>query len=252
MNSFEDEFSEDLIRRVVAGYCGLVSVVDEQIGKVMDAAERLGLMDRTRLLYTSDHGEAAGHHGIMGKSNHYEHALGVPLLMSGPGIPSGKVVTQISSHIDLFPTIAEAAGASLAAEDATLPGRSLWPAITGEGEDRSSFAEFHAMGALNAGFSYREGRHKLIYHVDMPRQLFDLEADPLEEHDLLLGGGADGLADALEAKLRAIVDPEEIDRLAKADQLTHADRFGGIEAVRKAGVFSVSPVPGKQVELERS
>ncbi len=252
MNSFEDEFSEDLIRRVVAGYCGLVSVVDEQIGKVMDAAERLGLMDRTRLLYTSDHGEAAGHHGIMGKSNHYEHALGVPLLMSGPGIPSGKVVSQISSHIDLFPTITEAAGASLAKEDETLPGRSLWPAITGEGEDRSSFAEFHAMGSLNAGFSYREGRHKLIYHVDMPRQLFDLEADPLEEHDLLPGGGAEKLADEMEAKLRGIVDPEDIDRLAKADQLTHADRFGGIAAVKKAGVFSVSPVPGKEVELERS
>lgn len=79
MNSFDEDFEEDFIRRVVAGYCGLISVVDEHVGTVLDAANDLGLMGDTRVLYTSDHGEAAGHHGIMGKANHYEHALGVPL-----------------------------------------------------------------------------------------------------------------------------------------------------------------------------
>lgn len=251
MNSFSDEFDEDFMRRVIAGYCGLISVVDAHVGTVLDTAEALGLMDDTRVLYTSDHGEAAGHHGIMGKANHYEHALGVPLLMAGAGIPAGKVVDQVSSHVDLFPTIAEAVGAPLDAQDQTLPGVSLWPAITGESAARTAFAEYHAMGALNAGFSYRSGRHKLIYHVGMPRQLFDLEADPLEEHDLMLADANHPVAEQLEAALRTIVDPESVDNRAKADQLAHADTFGGVEEVAKAGVFSASPIPGKSVELEQ-
>ena len=251
MNSFSEDFDEDFMRRVIAGYCGLISVVDAHVGTVLDTAEALGLMDETRVLYTSDHGEAAGHHGIMGKANHYEHALGVPLLMAGAGIPAGKVVDQISSHVDLFPTIAEAVGVPLDAQDETLPGASLWPAITGANEARTAFAEYHAMGALNAGFSYRSGRHKLIYHVGMPRQLFDLEADPLEEHDLVLADANHPVAEQLEAELRTIVDPEEIDRRAKADQLEHADKFGGVEEVAKAGVFSASPIPGKSVEFEK-
>jgi len=252
MNSFDDEFSEDFIRRVVAGYCGLISVVDEHVGTVLDAAERFGLMEDTRVLYTSDHGEAAGHHGIMGKANHYEHALGVPLLMSGADIPAGQVVDQISSHVDLYPTIAEAVGAPLVDEDATLPGRTLWPALHGESAERTAFAEYHAMGALNAGFAYRKGRHKLIYHVGMPRQLFDVESDPREEHDLMLDNERHPIAAELEAELRSLVDPEAVDEKAKADQRAHAEIFGGVEAVAKAGVFSASPIPGKQVDLEPS
>jgi choline-sulfatase len=251
MNSFDDEFEEDFIRRVVAGYCGLISVVDEQVGTVLKAAESLSLMDDTRLIYTSDHGEAAGHHGIMGKANHYEHALGIPLLVSGADVPPSKVVDQISSQVDLFPTIAEAVGVPLKDEDQTLPGISLWPAITGESEERPAFAEHHAMGARNAGFAYRRGHHKLIYHVGMPRQLFDLQADPMEERDLLLEDNEHPIADQLEAELSAIVDPVDIDRKAKTDQIAHMEKFGGIEEVAKAGVFSASPIPGKKVELEK-
>ena len=58
--------------------------------------------------------------------------------------------------------------------------------------------------------------------------------------------------DELEAELRTIVDPEDIDQRAKADQLAHADKFGGIEEVAKAGVFSASPIPGKAVEIEKT
>ena len=86
----------------------------------------------------------------------------------------------------------------------------------------------------------------------MPRQLFDLEEDPLEERDLLVADPSLSLADELEAELRTIVDPENVDRRAKTDQLAHADKFGGIEEVAKAGVFSASPIPGKAVEIEKT
>lgn len=253
MNSFKEDFSDDFIRRVVAGYCALISVVDTQVGLVMDAAKNLGLMDSTRILYTSDHGEAAGHHGIMGKGNHYEHALGVPLLISGEGVPVGAERQHISSQVDLFPTIVEAVGADLKSEDNTLPGQSLWSVINGEVADKAdgeAFAEFHAMGARNAGFALRSGRHKLIYHVGMPRQLFDLEADPLEERDLMLDDADHPIAAKLERALRTYVDPEETDSRAKSDQRDHADKFGGMEKVAQAGVFSASPIPGKLVEFE--
>lgn len=67
MNSFEGDLDEEYVRRVVAGYCGLISVIDEQVGEVLKALEKFDLKYSTRILYTSDHGEAAGHRGIFGK-----------------------------------------------------------------------------------------------------------------------------------------------------------------------------------------
>ncbi len=250
MNSIEGDFEEEFVRRVVAGYCGLISHTDEQIGQVLREMDSLGLTNETRVIYTSDHGEAAGHHGMLGKANHYEHALGVPLLMAGPGIPEHRIIEQHAAHVDLFPTIVEAVGAQLTDEDADLRGISLWPAINGNETSRPMFAEYHAMGSRNSGFAIRDGDFKLIYHVGMPRQLFDLAADPLEESDLLAGGGKHPKADALEATLRQIIDPEFIDSKSKADQAAHMEKFGGIEAVRKEGIFSRSPIPGADVQLE--
>ena len=250
MNHFQDDADEEFVRRVVAGYCALISHVDEQIGTVLDEAARLGLMESTRILYTSDHGEAAGHHGIYGKANLYEHAMGVPLIVAGPGIPEGGVVQQVTSQVDLFPTMVEAMGAQLTEEDEDLPGVSLWPAMGGDEKDRAAFAEYHAMGSRNASFALRDGDHKLVYHVDMPNQLFDLAADPREERDLLAGGSTSPVAAQLERKLRDRVDPEEVNARGKAEQLAHMEKFGGIDQVRKAGVFSVSPIPGKTVQLE--
>jgi choline-sulfatase len=250
MNSLDDGIEEELLRRVIAGYCALISHVDDQIGTVLQEAESLGLMGNTRILYTSDHGEAAGNHGILGKAINYEHSINVPLIMSGPGIPHGQVIDQTSSHVDLFHTIVESVGAKLSDEDQSLMGTSLWPAINGSEEKRIGFTEFHAMGSKNAGFSIRDERYKLIYHVDMPNQLFDLHTDPQETNDLLIETPNNKLAQILEAKLREIVDPEALDEQVKSDQLDHAEKFGGLEAVRKAGTFAVSPIPGKKAQVE--
>jgi len=249
MNSLEDGFDENFVRRIVAGYCGLITHTDEQIGLVLKETEALGLMDDTRIVYTSDHGEAAGHHGILGKANHYEHALGVPLLLAGSGIPQGRVIDQFTSHVDLFPTIVEAMGGN-SEEDDDLPGVSLWPAIEGQETARTVFAEYHAMGSRNSSFTLRDGDFKLIYHVGMDNQLFNLATDPLEEHDLLAGGAEHHAAAELERKLRDFLDPEEVDARSKAEQAAHMEKFGGPEVVRKTGVFSMSPIPGKAANVE--
>ncbi len=238
------DMDEMMLRRVMAGYCALVTHLDEQIGKVLAAAERLGLMANTRVIYTSDHGEAAGHHGLFGKSNFYEHSAGVPLIIAGPGIPEGQVSDQLASHVDLFPTIVEGAGLPPAEADADLLGISLWPALRGEERDRVLFGEYHAAYSRNASFMVREDRWKLIYHVGMPPQLFDLEADPFELRDLVADGGGLEKAAELERKLREIVDPEAVDRRAKADQRQRVAEVGGAEYILKRGTFVYTPPPG--------
>jgi len=251
LNNIEDEFSEEFVRRVVAGYCGLITHTDEQIGKVLAAAESLGMIESTRFIYTSDHGEAACQHGILGKANHYEHALGVPLVIAGPGIEAGQVIKQSVSHVDLFPTILESVGAPLAKEDTDLPGQSLWCSIEGKATAKPVLAEFHAYGSRNSGFALRHGDFKLIYHVGMPNQLFNLATDPMEERDLLSDSDAHPKARELEMLLRQILNPEEVNDRSKSDQANHMELFGGAAAVRKTGMFSRSPIPGSKVEIEK-
>lgn len=250
VDGFEEPVDEAFVRRTVAGYCGLVTHLDEHIGRVMAEAESLGLLDATRILYTSDHGEAAGNHGLFGKSVLYEHSIAVPLLLAGPEVPSGRVVAPPAMHVDLFPTIVEAMGCKLAGEDADLPGRSLWPAIGGDVENRAVFAEFHAQSSKTASYMLRDGADKLIYHVDMPNQLFDLDADPKETNDLIVRGQGGGKAAALEARLRAMLDPEAVDARAKAEQLAHAEKHGGADAIRDRGSITYTPVPGDPLDME--
>lgn len=210
----------------------------------MQATESAGLLGGTRVIYTSDHGEMYGNHGLFGKSCLYEEAVGVPLLMAGPGVPEGRAVRQLVSHVDLFPTILDGAQVNLAHDAADLPGVSLWPAIAGRESVRSVFAEYHATGSKAGSFMLRDGDSKLIYHVGQPPQLFDLSADPGELHDL--GGATAWRAERgrLERALRATCDPEAVDARAKADQQARAEALGGTEAILQAGVFRRSPPPG--------
>ncbi len=249
---YEEAFDEDLVRRTVAGYCGLVTHMDEQVGEVMAAAEELDLLASTRILYTSDHGESAGNHGLFGKAMMYDDALAVPLIAAGLGIPEGRSVGQFTSHVDLFPTLCEAMGVALEDDDSDLPGTSLWPAMHGRETERLGFAEFHSHPSKVGEFMLRDGGDKLIFHVGMPSQLFDLANDPSEMDDLIPDGRDAAKLAVLEAKLRDIVDPEAVDARAKADQRALIEPNGGAEAIRNRGAFSYSPVPGDAVKMDHS
>ncbi|HEX2885204.1 sulfatase-like hydrolase/transferase [Vineibacter terrae] len=228
-------------------YLALSTHLDEQIGAVLKALDELGLTDDTLIIYSTDHGESVGAHGLMGKSHLYEPAIGVPLIMAGADLPQGHVVDEPVSHVDLYPTIVE--GAGLAPPDSPdLDGESLWPIISGARRRRPPLAEYHAAGSRNAGFVLRDGALKLIYHVGAPAQLFDLAADPNEGHDLAGTPAGHAAAAALEAKLRAICDPEEVDRRAKADQQAKAEFWGGNAAILEAGLIVYTPPPALAFE----
>ncbi len=246
MDGMLDMTDEAALKRIAAGYFGLITHMDEQIGAVMHAAEELGLLANTRIAYTSDHGELFGSQGVFGKKNLYEGSVGVPLVLSGPGIRQGGVSKQIVSHVDLYPTLVDGAGARLARSDEELRGVSLWPALCGADTARVGFAEYHAQASKAAAYVLRDGAMKLIYHVGMPAQLFNLENDPDELKDL--SSAKPAIVQALEQKLRAICDPEAVDARAKADQRKWVEHWGGRDKVAGASQILFTPPPGVSKE----
>ncbi len=164
------------VRRHRGDYYGMIEHHDHHIGRMIDALERNGQRDNTIIVYVSDHGLALGSHGLMGKQNLYEHSVRVPLIMSGPGIPTGDVVSHdVYSH-RLLATLCGLASVPL---PATVDEPSLW-----SGDD----SEYHFAHYYDQQRMVKNGRWKLIrYDIgeQAREQLFDLETDPYELTDLI-------------------------------------------------------------------
>jgi choline-sulfatase len=242
--ALDQPFDEQAIRRALAAYYGMVTFLDEQIGLVLRALDESGQADRTRIIYTTDHGDQLGDHGLWWKSSMYEGAVGVPMIVAGPDVPDGKVSQTNVSLVDCFPGIVEAVGAELTPEDADLPGESIFRLAQQADRSRTVFSEYHAIYSPSGIFMIRNERYKYVHYVGYPPQLFDLIADPHETRDL---AGDPRHADALaacERELRAICDPEQVDRRAQADQWRRIDAAGGREAVLAGGVkVPYTPAP---------
>ncbi|MCC7487265.1 MAG: sulfatase-like hydrolase/transferase [Burkholderiales bacterium] len=241
---FDEPFDPPMVRRAVAAYLGLVSFLDDNVGRILGALERTGLAARTRVLYSSDHGDNLGTRGMWGKSTMYEESAGIPLILAGPGVPAGGVCSEPVTLVDVYPTLMEGAGRKPDPRDAGLPGASLFGIARGMAPRRTVLSEYHAAGAPAASFMIRHGRYKYIHYVGMPPMLFDLEADPYERADAGRDPRARPVIAECEAALRAIVDPEAIDRLARADQRAKIAEHGGTEAILRKGTFRYSPPPG--------
>jgi choline-sulfatase len=202
------------------------------------------LRDGTRIIYTSDHGEAIGERGMWMKGTMYEGVAGVPLIVAGPGIPRGRTSTSFASLVDAFPSVLECTGVPAGPADADLPGRSLWRLAEHDDRGRTIFAEYHASFAPSAIFLIREGDLKFVYYVDDEPQLFDLLRDPDELDDRAADPSYAAARASCEAKLRAIVDPEVVDRAAKADQARRIAERGGAKTILAEGVrIPYTPVP---------
>lgn len=172
--------TEDEVKRHIAEYYAMISHLDEQIGRVIEALEQAGLADDTVFVLAGDNGLAVGQHGLMGKQNHYEHSIRVPLLLSGPGVPSGVTVSRYAYLLDLYPTLCELAGIAI---PASVEGVSLRPLLE-QPDLRLRETLYFAYNDLIR--SVKDERFKLIEYAGVcnETQLFDLAQDPLERNDL--------------------------------------------------------------------
>jgi choline-sulfatase len=241
---FDEPFDPPMVRRVIAAYMGLVSFLDDNIGRILRALEETGLAASTRIVYSSDHGDNLGTRGMWGKSTMYEESAGIPMIMAGPDIPANAVCDTPVTLADAFPTFVHGLGARPDPVDASLPGHSLLDIARGAEPPRTILSEYHAAGAVCGSYMIRHGKYKYIHYIGMPPMLFDLTRDPYERVDLGRDGSHATVVAECEAALRRIVNPEEADRLARADQRAHIDKHGGKEAILKRGTFRYSPPPG--------
>ncbi|MBO44816.1 MAG: sulfatase [Rhodospirillaceae bacterium] len=244
-HSFEDLATEPFLKKSVAGYCSLITHMDEQIGKILQKLHDLELADNTRVVYVSDHGEAVGQHGMFGKSVGYDHSVTVPLVACGPEIPRGQTIGDLVSHVDLFPTFLESLAVNPEPEDADLWGHSLWRIAAGDIPARPAFCEYHAHGSKTGMFMLRRENLKLIYHVGLPAELYDLDSDPHEMHNLADDPAYMEKYYGLEKELRTIVDPEDANNRAKRDQSKAIKLHGGVAKILSGGSYGYNPVPGQ-------
>ena len=173
----------------LAQYLAAVTLVDDQVGRIVDALMGRGLLDKTMIVFTSDHGHLTGQYGIYGKGNatvpqnFYEESINIPLIIYGPVdlVTRGQVRNDFVTLYDLFPTMLELSGAGVALADYQGPGKSLLALL--KGSRSVGFRDFHYAEMGNARMVH-DGRWKLVRYYQREGsyldQWFDL-AHPLGE-----------------------------------------------------------------------
>jgi arylsulfatase A-like enzyme len=189
--------------RNLRAYYRLLTGMDRNVGRLLDALDRLGLADRTLVLFMGDNGYAMAERGLAGKWTHFEESLRVPLIARGPGVARGRIEPRMALNIDLAPTVLDACGVTVPVEVEGLP---LAPLLRGAGDVawRDGFRCEHGFdpGSIPRWVGWRTQRWKYARYVDQApvwEALYDLRADPLERVNL---AGSPEHADVLGA-LRA-------------------------------------------------
>ena len=189
---YDRRLTEHQIRVARAAYYGMCEWFDQRIGRILDRLDETGLAENTLVVYTTDHREAAGTHGMWWKSTFYEESVGVPLIARLPGVvPAGSRSPLICSLMDLGPTFTDVAGADPLAH---VDGRSLWAVLQGQRDESrpdeafSEYQDYYGTTGLEMdppSRMVRKGPWKLIKdRGETPAILYNLEEDPSELNDL--------------------------------------------------------------------
>jgi choline-sulfatase len=209
--------AEAEVRRARHGYYAAISYLDERVGEVLDALGATGLDRDTIVVFTADHGELLGERGLWYKMSFLEGSARVPLVVRGHGLPARRIEGPVS-QLDLAPTLAELAGAP--AGEAGFEGRSLLGALRGGPSPGEAFGEYLAEGVSAPAVMIRRGRHKYIRCPGDPDLLYDLDADPLELHNLAGEPRGEPIAAAFKAESEERWDLAELERRVLASQLS--------------------------------
>ena len=246
---YDRHFTPDSRQAALAAYFGLTSFLDDCVGRISTALQASGQADNTLILYLSDHGEMLGDKGLWTKQVMYDPSAKVPMILAGPGIPQGKECETPVSHVDLAATALDCMGLAAAPEGDGVSLSQI--AIAPADPDRAVLSEYHDGGSSTGAFMLRWQNWKYVHYVGLPPQLFDLAADPHEDHDLGTSSEARAVAARAEGlrRLKTICDPEAANESCFADQAARIEVLGGREACQNAYLFNHTPTPVEQARM---
>lgn len=185
----------DDLKKNMAVYYGMVSFLDQEVGRILDTLEAQGILNNTLIVFTTDHGHFIGQHGLMAKGPfHYEDLLRVPFIAAWPGqIPANAVSQSLQSLVDLAPTFLQAARQEVPQDMQGLSLLDEWRGLRAQTRDfvlcenRHNPVMPHAVTVVDA-------RYKItVYREGDAGELFDLESDPAEVNNLWINPEHAGL-----------------------------------------------------------
>ncbi|MHC4431196.1 MAG: sulfatase-like hydrolase/transferase [Planctomycetota bacterium] len=180
-------------------YYAIITHMDTQVGRILDALERTGKTDNTYIFFTADHGLAVGHHGLIGKQNMYDHSVRVPLMVTGPGVQKNKKIAAPVYLQDIMPTSLELAGI---AKPQHVKFKSLMPLI--KGRARRSYDAIYG-GYIDLQRMVSAGGYKMISYPRIDKTLlYNLKADPLEMENIADDPANAGVVRKLRARLKEL------------------------------------------------
>ncbi|SEQ52590.1 sulfatase-like hydrolase/transferase [Neolewinella agarilytica] len=191
--------TELAVRKHKQEYYAIITHLDAQIGRILDALEASGKADNTVIIFTADHGLAMGRHGLIGKQSLYDHSVRVPLVLAGPGIPAGKRISTDVYLQDVMPTTLELAGVE---KPDYVEFNSLLPLL--EEPDAGKMDGVY-LAYVDFQRGIRKDGYKLLLYPKVPAiKLFDLSKDPEEMNNLAAEPAQADRVRALFADLRAM------------------------------------------------
>ena len=203
-----DMISDQSLQLAVAFTHAAINMIDDQVGKLLDSLEHSGITENTVVLFTSDHGELLGDHGLLHKGPPpFRQLTEVPCLMQGPGVPAERIVDSMTNHIDLAPTLLELA--EIQVSDHIFDGHSMVPLFDQDALAlrEYDFGEYHPTSRLDLyNQTVRTDRWRLTLYPEHPNwgELFDRIEDPAER----INRYGEPAAKAITAKLRDVLQQQ--------------------------------------------
>lgn len=210
--------TKEIVKQEIKGYYAMVSEVDAQIGRVLDALETKGLMENTVIVFAGDNGLAVGQHGLFGKQSVYDHSVRIPLIIAAPNIKGNRKANTLSYIHDIFPTICDITGNR---HPASIEGKSLMPSLkdeTAKIRDAVHLSHARQMRAVRTDDDWKYIRyfvkgvtHEQLYYIkEDPFEVNNLADNPdfSEKKEVLLKKLVKGILDSKDDFLKPIIHTE--------------------------------------------
>lgn len=215
------EITDEHVRNARHAYYGMVTYLDDKVGRILDTLKRARLADNTIVIFTADHGEMIGERGMWFKQTFFEGSVRVPLLISWPELFKPRREARAVSLLDLAPTLLDLANpkADIELADA-FDGNSMKALLQNEDKKWSDtvIAEYTDMGVAAPCRMIRQGRFKFMFTHGHAGQLFDLETDPHELRNLAGQSNFAKIEQSLRDELLRNWNPAEVNERVLASQ----------------------------------